>query len=330
MRKIFKNIAMICLAICVSIGSFFVPVTKKRFNNYASANTSSLSYRFDGSNIYMPIVRPNTNIVDYTIYRNSFYISNDTGLFTVDLTDSLLFFNRNNGSNPNFRLVNFFASVQSRINYFTLSMSQIFDFPYQYRGFGNTLDNVDYIYNFYFYINSLDFNCNIKYLTLDCKPLSFTPHRLDTELSSVSSYFNIITYYDDNDNYFQILTPLPDVLLDDAGFNFRTYYITQNLTDNQIFQQGYNQGLSDNQQNVYENGYNTGYDIGFDRGKIRGGQEANNYSFLGLIGAVVDAPVSILSSLFNFTFLGINLWSFITSLLTIALILFVVKKFMGR
>lgn len=88
----------------------------------------------------------------------------------------------------------------------------------------------------------------------------------------------------------------------------------------------YNELLIDTRNSAYEEGY----DVGFGNGRNEGIQNANNYSFLGLFGAMIDAPLTGLRSLFNFEFLGINLLSFITSLLTIALITFVIKKLMGR
>lgn len=85
----------------------------------------------------------------------------------------------------------------------------------------------------------------------------------------------------------------------------------------------------------YLNGYDSGYKIGYDKGNTigynsgynKGVESANNYSFLGLIGAIVDAPVSALSGLLNFDLLGFNMFNFFTSILTCALIIFIVRLF---
>lgn len=99
------------------------------------------------------------------------------------------------------------------------------------------------------------------------------------------------------------------------------------------YQQGYSQGQSD--------GYNSGYNFGFAEGKIEGDSigynrgygvgynhavaDSSDYTFLGLMSAVVDAPIQALTGLLNFEILGVNLMDFITGLFTISIILFVVK-----
>lgn len=319
MRKIFKNFAMIALSFCVAIGSFFVPLTKKR-SNVASANTSSQSYSFSGSNIYIPILRQDGNqFLDYLLFAVDFQTDSFNNNLLINLSRSGGFWSTNyNDGGLNFAYL--FLNSDS-IN-FAIPFSSVFG--------SDSLYTVNVGYKSW--ISSSTFGFAVS--GSDVAPSSIIGVELGyiLTLETYNNYsVNYVKYFDADNNYiifyFRTLNFIPD-----GRLNSRTYYFVSSMdfTDNQIYQQGYNQGLADNQSNIYNNGYNAGYDLGFDRGQLKGGQEANNYSFLGLIGAVVDAPVSILSSLFNFTFLGINLWSFITSLLTIALILFVVKIFMRR
>lgn len=113
-----------------------------------------------------------------------------------------------------------------------------------------------------------------------------------------------------------------------AGLNETqsTYY---NNGYNVGYNAGYTAGIQDNQQNVYQNGYNAGYDNGFDIGKTEGITSANDYSFLGLIGAVVDAPLNAFKSLFNFNILGVNLLDFIFGILTLIITIYIIKLVRG-
>lgn len=119
-----------------------------------------------------------------------------------------------------------------------------------------------------------------------------------------------------------------------------TYPIIQSYDS--IFNYGYNQGYTTGFDTAYDQGYNAGFDIGNDSGYNTGfnngytaGEsagfnqgvlESNDYSFLGLLTAVVDAPVTVLRETFNFNFLGFNVTTFIFSILTICLVIAILKK----
>lgn len=66
----------------------------------------------------------------------------------------------------------------------------------------------------------------------------------------------------------------------------------------------------------------------YDLGKLAGSSE--NYTFFGLISAVIDAPIKAFTGLFNFEIFGVNIKSFLLSLFTIALVIAIVKLFMGN
>lgn len=106
------------------------------------------------------------------------------------------------------------------------------------------------------------------------------------------------------------------------------------------YQLGYDNGLSDGTTSGYNNGYdiglsegsqtgyNNGYNIGYGIGKRDGIAESNDYTFLGLLGAVVDAPITALSGMLNFDLLGFNMLNFFYALITVMLIVFVIKNFL--
>lgn len=126
---------------------------------------------------------------------------------------------------------------------------------------------------------------------------------------------------------FEFYTPISVV------YNTRTYYFSNSFSGldgyAQGFENGYNAGVTDGSNTGYQDGYNAGQTIGYQDGYNAGVEHGGNYTFLGLIGAVIDAPVSAFTSLLNFNILGVNILGFVTGLLTLALIIFIIKLCMG-
>lgn len=155
--------------------------------------------------------------------------------------------------------------------------------------------------------------------------------------------YNDFTYYSSDSEYlrFRFYSYFPSV--ESKYFNERfylashDYYYMSNLTDDQYYNDGYNSGYSDGYNNGYyygdlegyESGYKSGEIVGYNNGYSEGVEDSGNYSFLSLIGAVIDAPVSAFTSLLNFELLGVNILGFISGLLTLALIIFIIKLCMG-
>lgn len=114
------------------------------------------------------------------------------------------------------------------------------------------------------------------------------------------------------------------------------------------YKNGYNKGKTD--------GYNTGLTAGDARGFARGVESANTYSFLGLFGAIFDAPIKAIfggtstlpagttitdsngntitlqstttvnrAGLLNFNLMGVNLSGFVLALFSISIIVVVIK-----
>ena len=76
----------------------------------------------------------------------------------------------------------------------------------------------------------------------------------------------------------------------------------------------------------YNQGQQAGYDSGYSAGITAGG----NNSFLSLITAVVDAPITAFTSLLNFDILGFNVKNVVLSLLTAALVIACIRFFSGK
>lgn len=102
------------------------------------------------------------------------------------------------------------------------------------------------------------------------------------------------------------------------GFDFALYNVgyTYSSVNSSSFEQGYQQGIKDREQ--YGNQQ-------YLKGKADGIESANTYSFTGLFTAIFDVPIQTLFGLLNVEILGVNLYSFFTGLLTLALIIFVIK-----
>lgn len=123
-----------------------------------------------------------------------------------------------------------------------------------------------------------------------------------------------------------------------SDLSTRTYYVTpSDLTDNQYYQEGYsagqtngyNTGYNVGQSEGYNQGYNVGQNVGYNSGYTAGSEDSNQYTFLNLVSATIDAPVKYFQSLFNFELLGVNLQGFLTGLFTLCVIVTVVKLCLG-
>lgn len=102
----------------------------------------------------------------------------------------------------------------------------------------------------------------------------------------------------------------------------------------------YNYKLTGSGNLGYKQGYNKGYADGNSNkeaygkaqrqaGKDEGIAQANDYSFTSLISAVFDVPIQTLFGMLNFNILGINILTFVTSILSILLLIFVIKMLFG-
>ena len=101
-----------------------------------------------------------------------------------------------------------------------------------------------------------------------------------------------------------------------------------------------------------QNGYDAGFDAGVksvksqyesqleavkENARQKGFAEAEamfnsgdaDYSFFGLISAVIDAPIKAMRGLLNFDILGVNMFAFVTSLFSLAVVLMIVKLLLG-
>lgn len=115
-----------------------------------------------------------------------------------------------------------------------------------------------------------------------------------------------------------------------SRFQNRTYYFTQVDSDSASYSAGYNDGYSvgncAGESSGYKKGYSVGDNTGYSRGYNAGVADSNDYTFLGLMSSVVDAPIKAFTGLFNFEVFGVNLSDFVLGVSTLCIIIFVVRK----
>lgn len=155
-----------------------------------------------------------------------------------------------------------------------------------------------------------------------------------SNLSSNAGY--VVEYFGDTFPLNDILNDSTYTWLDNYSYVFkqRTYYLNNDYLNSQQYQRGYSVGYNNGQNAGYSSGYSAGveavsqtqYNSGYSAGYNEGVSNSNNYSFLGLISAVIDAPIKAFTGLFNFNLLGVNIMQFITALFTLAVIITIVKK----
>ena len=102
---------------------------------------------------------------------------------------------------------------------------------------------------------------------------------------------------------------------------FKDYADVLILTIAQGYGLGYSKGLED-QKNL---DYNVWYMGRYNQGYSDGVKAAGEYTFLSLLGAVVDAPLQAVSGMLNFNLLGFNMLNFFYALLTCALVIAVIR-----
>lgn len=288
--------------------SLFSLVPSKQVKNVAAADQVIVPYSFVGSNICVP--------------ASTFSTSGSYDLTTI--LNVILSFTYENGS--------FTARIQGSYIRKDLASSKSIDttanIPYNNRVDVNCPIITDTGYKF---IVSLD--TGEKMITNNIVRVSFGNY-YDNDY-----FYNYITYFDNEDNYLSFIFRFVhnytnSVVYYPFCFSNRTYYLNLSTIDDNTFYQngytnGYNAGLSDGSSSGYNQGYSAGQTIGYDNGYSAGLVAGGDHTFMSLIGAVIDAPVSAFTSLLNFEILGVNLLGFITGLLTLAIIVFIIKLCMG-
>lgn len=91
--------------------------------------------------------------------------------------------------------------------------------------------------------------------------------------------------------------------------------------------EGYQSGFSEGQGQGYDTGFGAGKNEGYNSGYAAGVAAGSNNSFMSLITAVVDAPITAFTSLLDFDILGYNMKDLALALLTAGLLVAAIRFF---
>lgn len=306
-----------CLIICLLTAPFvFNQNNQVGQHNIVCADSVSDLYSYTSSNFYFSLSRYTS-----TSYPN-------TTLNTFDNFEVVFNFNSDNSVFLEFWNLGDTLPIANHITYFVPELDSWIFFPIIW-------DN-SYNWNYLFqYYRDSSFNNNVVSVSIESYPFQ----RESTVFTSTN-----LTFYDNNNNIMRILfittydssTDSRRALAISRGFlvyDLRTYYLTNSFTDNEAYQAGVQygtqQGLASNQQDIFDRGFSAGKRQGDDEGYIRGVNDANQYSFFNLMGAVMDAPVKAFIGLFNFNFLGVNLLNIASGIVTFAVVVRIVRLVLG-
>lgn len=105
--------------------------------------------------------------------------------------------------------------------------------------------------------------------------------------------------------------------------------ITSNKFYNNGYSAGYLEGIKADSQDAYTEGFRLGREEGYIVGKAEGLELAAQGDWRNLFISVVEAPLHVFNSLFNFEVLGLDMRDFMASMFTLCLVVLVFDKFLG-
>lgn len=354
MKKIIKSICFSVLAFLLAIGSFFVPISSNNINSaHADVNIPQEGYTFVSSNIINALfasVSSTPSNPSFSYLLNNSYTGSEMRYFNTSFR-----FTVSNGSIKTYifsyltedigltDVVSGTGTKSEEVELLSYNLTSASDADYDvyaYSGVrvltsaGNKWTMIGQSIT-----NNNEDDTPFEFPVVSVEIGNYTSPQFS---DIVNNYTNsIIIRYNTISNH-SITFFIPTwTLHDDTIFNapyyiYRKYYLEDafDFSNNGYYQQGFNNGKNEGLSIGYDNGYSvgssSGYNEGLEEGKIIGAVESNDYSFFGLISAVIDTPIQLFKSLFNFNFLGVNLFAFFTSILTIGLIVFVTKLFLRR
>lgn len=120
-----------------------------------------------------------------------------------------------------------------------------------------------------------------------------------------------------------------------VGTNLYSEIAGVNYTDNQIekikneeYARGVDYGYSEGYKKANEDKTTYGQ-TQYNKGYAEGAEKGNKYTFTALMLSIVDVPVQTLYGLLNFEILGYNMLNFVLGLISLAIVLYIIRKLMG-
>lgn len=335
-----KTIIIIC-SIIIGLSTIFITQIP------AKADETQEHYNFTGSNVFIPFYSEGVTYIGFILakinftYNNEYYFNiNANAYYNVrnnpnTQTSEYSFWREPIGySNPDNNIyestnrvsLNNIPINNGNINALTQYLCHINESPH-------ASPNSYITISAYAFINNNEFIPNIKSIMLG------------NGITESEKYYNYVRYIDINNNYFQlcILTTNSKDSATNSGIEkmileSRTYIVNGSGDEyNNGYTLGYEQGKEKGIEQGKDIGYKNGYDkantdlynkwyIGrYQEGYNNGAESAGNYTFLSLVGAIVDAPIKAISNMLNFDLLGFNMMQFFYALITICIIITIIK-----
>lgn len=198
-------------------------------------------------------------------------------------------------------------------------------------------DNVNLFNSFYYYSMNDDPNIMNLYIEMN---LNLIGHIFSASYTNVvsnfpykdinnfiySSFDNQKTYYltagGINNTFIRNYTSSNTINTLNAIYNDgELFKATYKSPSNENFTNGYNQGFKDGEKTGYSNGYSNGLNDGIKDNTI--------FNIFNGILNIAMVPVNFFLSIFNFEILGINMAGFVSALLTISIVIFLLRLIKG-
>lgn len=317
-RNFLKKIATICCALICGITAFITAMPKEKAKaDSLTVNQSVYTYEIDIYNQFLyrynaenaTITHPFTVIISTSPSINTISFKLRIYKFVgnvIQHTD----YNIINGSNYNIPVQ--MATLSDEEKKYILVNENFF---ISANGLEKAFDKVTFINGAVVKINEMDNGQQLVY-TIHC-----TNGNIEFKFSAMSPT---------PDKYFIA----PHTTTD--GINYISYAPTeQTFTTEELYKQ-YNEGYNIGKENGYTEGYEKGNayrqaygKAEYDRGYADGTKSGNEYTFTALMLSIVDVPIQTLYGLLNFEILGYNMLNFVLGLLSLAIVIWVIRKLMG-
>lgn len=351
--KKFILIPILCLTLILSLFAF---IPKNNISkSFASNEVNEIitDYSFSSSNFYVPFARCLDNgFIDMLNIRfnihnegTTTFINLDCGMFCMSNTynyipsdrawdDSYTGYPTNYSYNSNVCILDNSQCLPTNF-----SLTQNIDFIVKYLYLIET--DIEYI----FYVRkSPNFNSDVAFIQLSSwtdnsscglNIIKFITKSGDYLLFEFNSLYGIsASHYE-----YTFKEDYNDILFSDITYSLIDFNsLSSEEQNNLIYNYGFNAGSTDGYNKGFNAGSTDGYNKGYDKGSINGYNKgynqglsnAENFTFSNLIGSVIDVPIQSFLNLLNFNILGVNIVGLVTGLITVALVLFLVRKIGGK
>ena len=287
-------------------------VNRENFNIYFQLHR--LLIQLDTNSPYSFCALNQDGIFDHSLYKSSYgtaypyFVSFDLETYLSDTLQEQDYYNA------------YFLTLFSLDNYFL-----------------TITDNVSLFNSFYYYSMNddvdtmnlyIDMSLNLvgQYFSVSYSNVVDNFPYTDINKRIYSSFDNQKTFYltagGINNTFLRNYTSANTINTLNAIYNdgelFKANY---NSSSNENFTNGYNQGLKDGEKNGYSNGYSDGLNDGI--------KDSTIFNIFNGILNIAMVPVNFFLSIFNFEILGINMAGFVSALLTISIVIFLLRLIKG-